>query len=1662
MPQRREGIRTVLRLLASLAVVLIPFGTYSYLYVDRQYDYHVNRNFRVLTEAGAHLNALLRQFESLFDFDPYNEIEKMGYPIREMVEKRFKKQCAVEKFLEKLENIDPTEEEKEGEGKISKKIEKFRNALKDALDKERALRSLENSLKELLIKVELERFTDQDKKELALDLGRLLQSQAASEKDLTRALSYPPPKLVREALEKARKEACDAWKEVAKTQKQALAALDKNAEDSPMRVQYVSNRKADAEHREECKELAYNKICSKGENEKTDKEAYICALEEIQKGRVGRLRKQVRVLDKNPAYKNLRISSGEDNLCVQANSKGSPSLQVNTSKAQTFISVVECQQKDLSGRAQRFEAVLPLSDLMHNTDAEAKNFDLLVLAQEDGKVLYGSETNSAGIPRSVSAKFASLKSFFQEDKSEAEPEKTDSDNENDQKDKNGQVSIPLASVIREAEISGTTYLLFLQPFQPPFPIVSQSDEAQPVWYLGGIIRKGEFQKKFLAIPLIVVGLVMLGLILGILSWPYVKLFFANTGEPLRAIDLFFLIVSLVLSSGLITLLLLNTVAYHNMRTQFDDTAEGIRNRIKVEFGEELADTLGTFSEKSIIDKLEKPLKSTGNGVVSQSGLQAVVFSGQNFSDCDTTGNGQSRGNGRCLTLSEDRYPPYESIFLVEKHGSLEPEHWITFKPRKPTKSVDISRRQYFLHAKEKQELWKKGGSDFFIERVSSYTDGVKTSVISTPYEKIGQRETDFDIERIHSRTNGEKDSAVSENNNGDEEFVVTALAKRFLSFRSLALPPNFGFAVIENDTGKVIFHSDDQRSLIENFFWETDDNLKLQAAVQAKRTDKIAGHYNGKKHHFFVTPIESVPWSLVVFYDTRLLETVNFEIGVVAAGIFFLYVAIFVLGIAAIHLLVPGKHWSWCWPQSEFQNQYVWIALPFVLVVLGYGLGIFLLEGWPLLLLIVSLPLGVLGLLYLCFKLKRSDGAQRWKHNVAGFITFLGVVGVLSVCFVPYSSSQYAGPVGATLSVVIVFFAWAVLTLTPVWSKEITEGSAQNLSFRSWYLLIAFLSLFVVSVLPSAAIFKDTFLTQSKRFTEFRESEFVTSLENREKTLRNDMYDLTERSEVSTVKKITESEKFVEKEIKPGLYEYEKDKVCFYGMNQNRLPLNVIRLTATGEKILPYKIVKNPCTENKPDPGDNKYLSGWFIDFLPVYDELAGKLRYPVSKQASLSHSEDGVKIQYQALSSLPVFRVRGSWSSWIGGLGIPIFLIILFLLIRALAKRTVGLYLSDFEVLEKDSEETTMHKLFPSDDSDKDKADKAIEQWVEEWSGTDKKRQILIRPPRALVSELKKADDDQNKDDQSKFEVVDLSSPIPFLLGKLRGWSSVPLQTGILVTNFEVGILEPRLRFALLEALEECVRAEIPVILCSSVSPLYRLVTPEAYPEFDNETPDSVPKADEKFRWSALLSTFRKERFWYKAADWRKQDKLSLATLSRECCWTDELMYIYEDLENKVAYLTEEQIIHQVGDRAGAFYRKLWMLCTKDERLVLIHLAQGNWVNLKDTEVVQRLLWCNLIQRDPDLRLPNESFARFVLTAEPSAQVAEWEKGEAEGSTWTALRAPFVLSLVLVAAFIAYTGGEGVNATITTVSAALAGLPILIQVLNFLRGGQTDKLTGE
>jgi hypothetical protein len=149
-------------------------------------------------------------------------------------------------------------------------------------------------------------------------------------------------------------------------------------------------------------------------------------------------------------------------------------------------------------------------------------------------------------------------------------------------------------------------------------------------------------------------------------------------------------------------------------------------------------------------------------------------------------------------------------------------------------------------------------------------------------------------------------------------------------------------------------------------------------------------------------------------------------------------------------------------------------------------------------------------------------------------------------------------------------------------------------------------------------------------------------------------------------------------------------------------------------------------------------------------------------------------------------------------------------------------------------------------------------------------------------------------------------------------------------------------------------------------------------------------------------------------------------------------------------ASLTRDQILEEFEDRAAPFYRRIWGACDSDERVVLEHVARHGLATAASRRIVRRLLARGLLRKDPALRLMNQSFARFVLEAERTREVAVLEQ-QAEPSVWDRVRVPLAVAAVLAVAFLVATQREAFDATLSMAVGVSAAVPTLVKLTNLL-----------
>jgi hypothetical protein len=238
-----------------------------------------------------------------------------------------------------------------------------------------------------------------------------------------------------------------------------------------------------------------------------------------------------------------------------------------------------------------------------------------------------------------------------------------------------------------------------------------------------------------------------------------------------------------------------------------------------------------------------------------------------------------------LQEPEFNWSPFRSVLALDATGKRNGPVLTSFKPVELKQNLNLSSREYFqaLKAGEAWDVKDAAGHqvDVVAERLFNSTDASKTLQLAVP----------------RCRADG-----VS----GASPFCgIISGSMRVHNFLIAEPPPLLRFAVIDTDNGTVVFHSNDSRSLAENFFLESELAPLLYAAIGAKQPMSYPGKYIGDPHNFYYKPIVGTPWGVVVFFPAKELGDLSFRAGSAAISAY--------LSVALTLLLIGiFARWLWC------------------------------------------------------------------------------------------------------------------------------------------------------------------------------------------------------------------------------------------------------------------------------------------------------------------------------------------------------------------------------------------------------------------------------------------------------------------------------------------------------------------------------------------------------------------------------------------------------------------------------------------------------------------------------------------------------------------------------------------------------------------------------
>lgn len=1057
-------------------------------------------------------------------------------------------------------------------------------------------------------------------------------------------------------------------------------------------------------------------------------------------------------------------------------------------------------------------------------------------------------------------------------------------------------------------------------FIEPFSLPIQGGAAggqQETWYLCGLISEKEQTYRSMAISSALL-VFFLGSVLGaVLSWPFVKLRLMGEHQRVKRLDALLVGLCSLAGAAIATLTLLDFFAFHRLMDGAEEQVEELAHEME---GRVLAEIGSAYDQ---LVRLEE----------DTAGLDLEQPENQIRPD-----------------RLPDVYPFWEHFALIDGDGAQKVK-WST-NSVVPGKT-DVRERSFYQRVRD-GDLWHLRGEEekpYFVEPVRSLTTGEKQAVLAKPISKEG--------------------------------YTASILVFPIASLLHPVLPPDFEFVVIDNEhsKGKVLFHSDSDRNLSEDFFEETDGNRRLRSAVFAKRAETMPLRYWGRDYLAHVEPVDGIPWTIVTLRERNLLRAVNMEWIVTTVSFVLLYLSFVLLLGLGILAFRPTYRATWLWPDRT--RDYAMLSKLLCLLVAAFLLA---LPGKRLFAVSALLPFLAIATAYLRLGQRQHRG-PRIAVCAGGCIALV----LLGWRFLA----------GQTDPLRYLALALAALALFLAFCLDRKPRAGVVPPAQGRYAWAGVLLLLLTSVLPTLGFFETARRIQFTSFAKHGQLRLAMGMEERAQRIVRDARREKNRRPG-----------FADGFLKARLAVSDDPATGLKGLDVYSAPFlgtRVVRLVNRGGERA--ENAKAGCAS---EPAG---LPRLFEEYLPQASEQAVEMRellHSASSDCTWQWHAGEREGELRLLASTYPYGDLLLSSQLPHGLdGTDLLTLVAGILLILLLFWLVQ-FISRYVFL-----------LDPTDPA-----------WPASGTG-------LARPGlhRFLISRGRHWKLDGARED---FLCIDLCAlrDDPTAGDHWRRLLRSALDKDVLIEGFREILVDEGFRQDVLKFMENLVeRHQNRIFILSTAYPA-RLFQPARN--------GNGSHSEEKERWRAVLSSFSFEddelRSLHDPGDETNQVH---KVLRKECGSNPHLLNLARKVRTGG---TPEQILEEFGEEAEAYYQSLWASCSRDEEVVLAHLAEDGFVNERNRRVVRRLIARGLVRRGPHLRLMNETFRRFVVSSVCKNEVRAVEQ-EAEPSAWDRLQVPFFVGLATCLLFFLTTQQSLLDGSAGAVAGVAAGIPALMQMMDLFGG---------
>ena len=393
------------------------------------------------------------------------------------------------------------------------------------------------------------------------------------------------------------------------------------------------------------------------------------------------------------------------------------------------------------------------------------------------------------------------------------------------------------SIVKSHRVGNVDLLVFIHPFivngvEAPDTGDSAAEPGAPsdrVFYMVGVTSAEDLRGEAMRLRLswIVTATLLVLAILTLLP----LLWFWTAGDRLTLSRATLAGIVLVPAAGVVlcVVLALGIVTNHVDGNTLDEAVEAIADRMAATFDRELEGRICDLHEAAFFLDGRRDDGGSAGGE-----LKDIFYCGSE------------------PPAAPHEIPPYRNAFLIDEHGR---QVRCTVRRILRSPKLDLRFREYFRRPMEGRLWYPAAGQDgvsrapYFLERIDSIVQGEVTTVLAIRADARGYT----------------------------DEPRVAASGIRFESLEKMALPPHVDFAVVDRETGRTLFHSDERRVMVTNFVKDVGADARLLSQLHAGTRATLDLVYDGVPIRARVAALrEELPWTLVVYRDHEIEDQLAF------------------------------------------------------------------------------------------------------------------------------------------------------------------------------------------------------------------------------------------------------------------------------------------------------------------------------------------------------------------------------------------------------------------------------------------------------------------------------------------------------------------------------------------------------------------------------------------------------------------------------------------------------------------------------------------------------------------------------------------------------------------------------------------------------------------